>query len=250
VRSNPLPPQPAGTPQEYMVTGLAPGEIYYLAIVAYDENGNRSALSNTPQNFAVGIMVPSGRSTDIDSANSRVTVSCDEVLSYYESITYQFALDVDRTFPNPQIVNASPQEAAAGISFENLETETTYFWRCRAVAPAAPDSSVWSAYAGFNLVEGLITGGGEVTVMANVKAYPNPVQFDVAPVTFTLPDYPVDLLIQKAASGERVLLETGVSGDYQWNGLNGAGHLVSVGVYSWFVSGPGIKSNGKIIVKP
>ncbi|MEW6411024.1 MAG: hypothetical protein AB1483_00965 [Candidatus Zixiibacteriota bacterium] len=77
---------------------------------------------------------------------------------------------------------------------------------------------------------------------------PNPVHFTQGEyVTFTLPQQPVDLLIQ-TVSGETVVLMTGVSGEWRWNGTNASGNRVATGVYSWFV--PGTDQNGKIVVKP
>jgi hypothetical protein len=251
VANHPITPAPVGTPQEYTVTGLTPGQQYYIAIMAYDWYGNHSDLSNVPRSYAAGVLMPQATYTDIDSANNRVYVSCPEVNSYYANLTYQFALDDERLFPSPEIIDASPQEAAAGtVAFEILDHETIYYWRCRVLSVDGPDSSQWTGFVAFNLATGLITGGGLAPLADHVKAYPNPWYFDLGVVTFTLPDSPVDLLIQKAASGERVLLETGISGDFEWNGLNAGGHRVSIGVYSWFVSGPGVNSNGKIIVKP
>lgn len=39
-------PQPSGTPEEWLVSGLDPGVRYYFAIKAADENRNWSAISN------------------------------------------------------------------------------------------------------------------------------------------------------------------------------------------------------------
>jgi hypothetical protein len=56
-------PQPAGTRQSMVVSGLAPGQTYYFAIVARDEAGNVGGLSNSPGAAAGSVCSISGRVT-------------------------------------------------------------------------------------------------------------------------------------------------------------------------------------------
>ena len=124
-----------------------------------------------------------------------------------------------------------PSELGATTSWkvtEQLETGATYFWRVRA------DATDYSAVSWFTIDE-------------IIYASPNPVRFSDNPVTFHLPDQPVDLLIQ-TVSGQTVLIKNDISGEWQWDGRNASGNQVAVGVYPWFIRGSDY--NGKIVVKP
>lgn len=146
---------------------------------------------------------------------------------------YFFQVASDETFTG--IVSASDPvaEDPSGVTewqvADDLEVGETYYWRVRA------DNEAYSAPAAFQV-------GFEVV------AYPNPVHFQQGEVvTITLPDEPIDLLIQ-SISGETVLIEDGVSGRWTWDGRNASGNLVAIGVYSWFAKGGAY--NGKIVVMP
>ncbi len=112
---------------------------------------------------------------------------------------------------------------------EPLESDQTHYWRVRA------DNNAYSTVSSF-------------TIDAIIYTSPNPVSFNSGEVvTFHLPTDPVDLLIQ-SVSGETVLIQENISGEWVWHGRNASGNDVSVGVYSWFVRGSDY--NGKIVVKP
>lgn len=112
---------------------------------------------------------------------------------------------------------------------EQLEAGETYYWRVRA------DNNEYSTLSSF-------------TVATKVFASPNPVSFRKGQVvTFHLPSKPVDLLIQ-TVSGEAVLIEESISGEWEWDGRNASGNSVASGVYSWFIRG--YDANGKLVVKP
>ncbi len=123
-----------------------------------------------------------------------------------------------------------------------LQLDSTYTWHARSFDGEA--FSNWSPFYSFSIV---IVGTGTIAEQI-VYPYPNPVSFAQGQTaTFTLPDSPSDLLIQTIA-GETVVLETGVSGNYFWDGKNESGFEVAMGVYLWYVNGNAFK--GKIMVKP
>ncbi|UCD63461.1 MAG: discoidin domain-containing protein [Candidatus Zixiibacteriota bacterium] len=122
------------------------------------------------------------------------------------------------------------------------ELGLSYIWRVRSFDGL--DYSFWMDWSEFTVFSAGTGGTDGPTIIA----YPNPVYFTQGEyVTFTLPEDPVDLLIM-TVSGETVLLETGISGNYHWYGQNESGNTVSIGIYAWSVRGTG--QRGKIVVKP
>ncbi|MFH1688193.1 MAG: hypothetical protein ABIE70_11820 [bacterium] len=147
--------------------------------------------------------------------------------------SYYFDLAHDSGFVSGVISSAAVEQGSEGFTQwtveQSLATGTRYYWRARA------DAYEPSAVASF-LVE------------ARVYASPNPVSFDRGEsLTFHLPYEPVDLLVQ-TVSGDPVIRVDGVSGDWEWDGLNDSGHRIAAGVYLWYVRGTDYQ--GKIIVKP
>jgi hypothetical protein len=146
---------------------------------------------------------------------------------------YSFEVALDSGFFTP-VLSSPPIPEADGDHTswkvtEKLESGQTYFWRVRA------NGYAYSAVSSF-------------TVDFQIYASPNPVRFRQGEyVTFHLPDERVDLLIQ-TVSGETVLVEHGISGDWAWHGANASGQNVAIGTYLWYV--PGTPFKGKILVKP
>ena len=64
-------PQPAGTRQSMVVSGLTPGQTYYFAIVTRDEAGNEGGLSNSP-----GAMAGIGPDLSISSIEVTQGIQC------------------------------------------------------------------------------------------------------------------------------------------------------------------------------
>ncbi|MDH4157354.1 MAG: hypothetical protein OEW00_08775 [candidate division Zixibacteria bacterium] len=146
---------------------------------------------------------------------------------------YYFQLAVDDNFD--QIIEESGpiSEQDGGLTRwqvpEELDLDRTYYWRVRA------NNDAYSAASSF-------------AVAFRIIAYPNPVSFlQGETVTFLLPEEPTDVLIQ-TVSGETVLLRRDVSGEWNWDGRNASGNIVSVGVYPWFAREGA--ASGKIVVKP
>ncbi|MBD3401586.1 hypothetical protein GF420_01720, partial [candidate division GN15 bacterium] len=159
-------PAPAGTPEQYVLEGLDPGVQYYVAIVAQDDAGNSSPVSSAVQSFAAGIAPPAPTTTAIDEPSQSVTVSADLVDSYY-SLRYEFALDVNSGFPNPTIGVGLASGSEASASFDQLQTDVLYFWRCRAIASDDSDTSAWSQSVSFDITSGVVA-----TLTESDMAYP------------------------------------------------------------------------------
>lgn len=70
-------PLPAGTMQEYSVTGLTPGQLFYFALKAYDDANNASPLSNLVNAAILTDTTPPAAVTDLTalSTSSGVVLS-------------------------------------------------------------------------------------------------------------------------------------------------------------------------------
>lgn len=145
---------------------------------------------------------------------------------------YYFDISTDSSFMVTTVASGRvSEENGSTTSWQvpsALSTGQTYYWRVRA------GNYDYSRIVSFS-------------IGAGVYAYPNPVSLSEGPVTFRLPDNPVDLLIQ-TVSGQTVLIRNGVSAEWEWDGRNSDGHLVSPGVYFWYLRGS--SESGKLVVKP
>jgi|GEM_PF-4729773 len=242
--SNPPTPTASGTLQSTVLTNLVPGSVYYIAMKVYDDAFNVSPLSNVVSCEASVSIITGNEESDFISAtlvpDDGITLSASEpILSARNIIAtgqnfYYFDVATDSNFYNTLI--SSPPIAQSNHNFTDwqvtipLDENQTYYWRVRV------NDYPYSKVSGFTVAQ------------ADYKAYPTKVHFQEGEkVTFDLPDEPVDLLIQ-TVSGETILIKKHVSGQWEWDGRNASGNLVSVGIYSWFIKDT--KYNGKIVVKP
>lgn len=155
---NSLLPEPSGTAESITLADLQVGTPYFFAVRAVDDEGQSAVVSNSDQSYVAGIMAPTPTATDVDSANASVVVVADPVESYL-NVYYEFELDSVMQFTTAQnsVSLASGEEVTA--TYTNLQENTVYFWRCRAVATDESFASDWTATVNFNL-----TGeSGEVT---------------------------------------------------------------------------------------
>jgi len=67
-------------------------------------------------------------------------------------IFYQFALDIDSTYPNPWFEPAALVDTIISTTYGGLSPEYTYYWKIRAIALDNPDTSSWSWSESFNLL--------------------------------------------------------------------------------------------------
>lgn len=148
-------PAEAGTSESFTINNLSPGVEYYVAVRAYDESGNLGAFGSTALDFAAGIAPPSPTTTDVDEGAASVTVAADLVDSYY-SLRYEFALDTVSAFSNPTMAVGLASGSEATASFDNLEADILYFWRCRAISTDNSDTSAWSQSVSFDITTGVV----------------------------------------------------------------------------------------------
>lgn len=148
-------PSTAGTTEAYTLSGLTPGERYFFAVRAYDEEQNGAAVSNSPASFATGIKVPQPTATTTDEGNQSVTVTAAAVQSYL-TVNYEFALDSVISFPNPEVSTSLASGGAPSATFDGLQSDITYFWRCRAVEAGGSLTSAWSTPVSFDLANGSV----------------------------------------------------------------------------------------------
>ena len=217
--------------------------------------GQASSLWSDEHKFRLSNIVP-------DPPVAQFPASGDTVLASRESFTLSVTNGFDPDGPGTlrydfelrDVATQTMQASVTDVIETNSQTSwrpqvdlnnnTAYEWRSR--CHDGVDYSAWMLWTEF-LMASLGTGT-ETPAAFEIVAYPNPVHFAQGEyVTFTLPNEPVDILIQ-SVSGETVLVRKGVSSEWQWLGQNASGNVVSVGVYSWFVRGT--NQSGKILVKP
>lgn len=150
---NPPSPLAPGDSTFFTLDSLMEGQIYFVAIKTYDEVSNGSYISNVPDTFACGIMVPTQISTETDTTSVTVTSS---LVESYMSIYYLFALDSLEMFPNPRIEPGIATDTTVIAIFGELSYDVNYYWRCRAIASDNTDSSSWSPAIEFNLITGIV----------------------------------------------------------------------------------------------
>jgi hypothetical protein len=164
--TNPPFPVNGGNAQEFTAGGLSAGETYFWAIKTYDEVGNASGISNIPEAYASGIAPPQPGPSSVDDSGGMVTLSSYPVESYY-SLFYEFELDVSEAFDNSRTEPAFLAGSLASATFDDIQENTDYFWRCRAIASARADSSDWSQIEHLNL-----SGGAEAVLADQNCLYP------------------------------------------------------------------------------
>ncbi len=211
-------------------------QLYYWHVVANDQqdwSDPSSAWSFRYFSFATDVddYVPVPVSPVSQSVVSRRPTLTIENIAEPGSHEYFFEVSTDSSFMTSAASGSTSRQDGPTTSWQAptpLEAGRAYYWRARA------DNYDYSRVASFTISDG-------------VYAYPNPVSLSEGPVTFRLPNDPVDILIQ-TVSGQTVLIRDGVSGEWQWDGHNGNGHVVSPGVYFWYLRGSDEK--GKLVVKP
>jgi hypothetical protein len=77
-----------------------------------------------------------------------------------QPIFYEFALDIDSTYPDPRIEPPLIVDTVVATTYDALSLQYTYFWRCRAIASDLSDTSDWSYSESFNLV---LSGANQVS---------------------------------------------------------------------------------------
>jgi hypothetical protein len=145
---NPPVPLPAGTIQNYTITGLNRGSAYYFAIKSYDEVGNSSEISNICRCFSSGIITPTPKREIVDTLNASAILQADTVVAAHR-LLYQFAYDTLSTFATASFASDSLIDSLASVTCTNLRRNKTYYWRLRAIFFDRTDTSLWSQSRNF-----------------------------------------------------------------------------------------------------
>jgi hypothetical protein len=231
-------PLESGRPMQQLMSGLTPGELFYIAVKARDDNANYSTISNVDTAIARYSLI---LGTD-DSAFLVSPVNGNEVAN---SQPYLVVLNIDENSDNiyyfqlddgPDFTTLLAEGSVNQMAGENtywkvpieLSADQTYYWRAKV------NDDDFSDLTSFI-----------VTPLTHV--YPNP--FDPGiheTATFTeLPEN--SNLIIMTVSGSTVKQWSNVTGgEVTWNGENEAGNIVASGTYLWYIEDTGVR--GKIIV--
>jgi phosphodiesterase/alkaline phosphatase D-like protein len=234
-------PLAAGTTETMTMTGLEPGQKYYVALKAYDEVSNGSGLSNTVActaqfQFALNDEDQPGSclAGPLPGAvlhSSRPTLTVRNVNTDLSN-QYYFEVAADSLFFG--LVAASPavdQETGDITSWKipvRLSPDNIYYWRVRANGDSYSDISYFS-------------------VDPSAHPYPNPFRSETQPnVTFTELPQGADLVLM-SVSGATVRQWSNLSSDQlTWDGTNESGNKVASGTYLWYLRGSDAK--GKLVV--
>ncbi|SYZ72524.1 hypothetical protein TRIP_C20639 [Candidatus Zixiibacteriota bacterium] len=232
-------PLAAGNLQTITMSGLTPGQSYYMAMKACDDAENTSTISNLLSCTAKeGVLADDEyQAQPVSPApgellrSSHPTLVVQNVTSL-SSNYYSFEVAADSYFID--IIALSPpvpQGEGAVTSWkisERLAVDQIYYWRAKA------NTFPYSKIASF-------------AVQPTAHAYPNPYNPAVAAgVTFTdLPDG-ADLILM-SVSGSTIREWSNVNGnELAWDGTNQSGRSVSAGTYLWFVRNSNMK--GKLVI--
>jgi hypothetical protein len=232
-------PLPSGSTHAYTLTGLVPGQRYWVGVVTYDEVGNSDGISNivnaeakidlgTGGDGTVAAVVYPLPNTVLATSKPELAVANIEAAP---AAAYHFEVAADSEFTSV-VTEGTVAEDQDGCTEwkvdEALNGGTVYYWRSKA------DDYSYSAPSAF-------------MVNPAAHAYPNPAQLSQNPsITFTDLPEGADLIVL-SPSGEQVRYWTDVSGgDLSWDATNASGNRISSGTYLWFVTDSDMK--GKLIV--
>jgi hypothetical protein len=232
-------PQPAGTPETATLTGLVPGQLYYVAIKTYDDGLNPSGLSNVPSAISeLSIILANDDLAEPSSPPSDAVLSTSQPVLTVENANiaadniYRFELATDSNFV--ALVAGSPVDQQPGSNTTSwkipvkLDPDQEYYWRV-----ATNDAGYSSVYS--------------FAVEPFAHAYPNPMHLSEGDAaTFTdLPEG--SQLVLMSVSGSVVKRWANIDGqDISWDGTNESGSTVSSGTYLWYLSDSG--ASGKLLV--
>jgi len=230
---------PAGETVNNILTGLEPGNLYFVGIKASDESGNVSGISNIDSAVAKVTLAQDDDSTGVrmmspaDGAvlsGSRPILTVENIDSAGYNV-YFFEVSDDSGFSSllaADTVMQNPGGTTDWMIPVGLDSPGEYFWRVRV------NDSPFGGFRSFALA-------------ARAHVYPNPfIPAESGEATFT--DLPENSeLVLLTVSGQPVRQwENVLDGRVTWDGTNDAGGAVASGIYFWYVSGSDIK--GKIIV--
>jgi len=146
------PPSPAtsGTPQSHTLSGLTLGVEYYVAIRVYDEENNASGISNVPIACPYGLNTVTvvGSTPNVGAASAEL--ECYTITSCI-SVNYTFELDTDPGFANASSHAGTVNGSRVTTTYQELDSNVTYYWRCRSRATDQSQTGSWSSTQNFIL---------------------------------------------------------------------------------------------------
>jgi len=98
----------------------------------------------------MGIPAPDPIGTVILDETSAMVIA--DPVNIQTPVFYQFALDVDSTYPDPWVEPATLVDTVVSTTYGGLTPEYTYFWKIRAIALDQSDTSNWSWSESFNML--------------------------------------------------------------------------------------------------
>ncbi|MCX6826599.1 MAG: fibronectin type III domain-containing protein [candidate division Zixibacteria bacterium] len=234
--SVPSPPLSTGLTENMTMSGLGPGQLYYVALKARDDALNESELSNVASSTAAMPLSADDQIILLSPVSgvcihsSHPTLAVKNVNASSQNI-YYFQIAADSHFISVTTSPAINQQGGVSTVWRipiRLTDNKVYYWR--ASANELPYSEVF-----------------HFTVQPSVHPYPNP--FDRTKgshATFT--DIPANgSLILTSVSGTTIRQWNNLSGqDIKWDGTNEDGYPVAPGTYLWFIKGS--DSKGKLVV--
>lgn len=144
-------PQPAGTPETFIAydSDLLSMTGSFVALKAVDDAGLWTPLSNNIKILELPTMLPA----EIGPNGESLILRCQE-LTGEPSATYWFELDSTNTFATARIKTGSVNGSTVEVTFDQLDSTASYFFRCRAIGSGSTESSFYTDVAQINLATG------------------------------------------------------------------------------------------------
>lgn len=146
----PLPATP-GTRQSYVLDGLPPGVLCYIAIKTADQAGNWSAMSNVISRIPQGTIQAPAAAAPMSPEDGATGVAIEPTLTWQASSgATDYRLQVARAadFSSPLVDQSGIVGTSRAVA--GLANDSPYYWRVQ--ASGAGGSSAWSSVRSFRTV--------------------------------------------------------------------------------------------------
>ena len=241
-------PGPPGTPEEFVVRGLAFGTTYYFAMSVGDEVGNWSALSN------VAVL-----SWSLDTSPPAVPIGLAATFKN-GSVHLAWAANTEPDLAGYNIYRSASVAGPFARINGSVETDTAY----DDAGPPASGGLAWYEVAALDQSGNQSAASAPVSVsiattlsIAMSPGYPNPSRLSEVvriPVVMSMSGAGARLDIADAAGRSLRHIDLGSFGagnqEIAWDGRNDAGRLVAPGVYSAILSGHDLSGVVRLVRVP
>jgi len=228
---SPVPSVPGNT-ENCNLTNLTAGQLYYIALRAYDDVENVSSLSNVvsavaaPETEAGILYSPAAGAVVNNPQPTLVVINADTIIDDYSfqvAPEAAFSLLIDSATVSRERGSTTSWQVS-----QKLAGNCTYFWR------AAGSGQSYESFSSFK-------------VELKAYAYPNPfIPARSEHTVFTGIPVGADLILT-TVSGDIIKRWTDTDGsDIAWDGTSASGNPIASGVYLWYVKGTDQK--GKIAI--